>query len=54
MSLSYVRPTKEILVEIFKVGFPAFLMSILMGITGLVLNLFLAGYGNFAIASYGI
>lgn len=54
MSLNYVRPTKEILVEIFKVGFPAFLMSILMGVTGLVLNLFLAGYGNFAIASYGI
>lgn len=54
MNLSYVRLTKEILVEIFKVGFPAFLMSILMGVTGLVLNLFLAGYGNFAIASYGI
>ena len=54
MSLNYVRPTKEILVEIFKVGFPAFLMSILMGVTGLVLNLFLAGYGNFAIAGYGI
>ena len=29
-------------------------MVVLMGVTGLVLNLFLAKYGNYAIASYGI
>ena len=40
--------------EIFKIGIPAFLMVVLMGVTGLVLNLFLANYGNYAIASYGI
>ena len=33
---------------------PAFLMVVLMGVTGLVVNLFLATYGNYAIASYGI
>lgn len=33
---------------------PAFLMVVLMGVTGLVFNLFLATYGNYAIASYGI
>ena len=40
--------------EIFKIGIPAFLMVVLMGVTGLVVNLFLATYGNYAIASYGI
>lgn len=40
--------------EIFKIGIPAFLMVVLMGVHGLVLNLFLAHYGNYAIASYGI
>ncbi|SCS22327.1 MATE family efflux transporter [Staphylococcus caeli] len=54
ISIKYIKPTREILTEIVKVGIPAFLMSVLMGVTGLVLNLFLAGYGNFAIASYGI
>ena len=29
-------------------------MVVLMGVTGLVVNLFLAHYGNYAIASYGI
>ena len=29
-------------------------MVVLMGVTGLVVNLFLATYGNYAIASYGI
>ena len=42
------------MVDIFKIGIPAFLMVVLMGITGLILNLFLAKYGNEAIASYGI
>lgn len=54
ISIKYIKPSREILTEIVKVGIPAFLMSVLMGVTGLVLNLFLAGYGNFAIASYGI
>jgi len=54
ISIKYIKPTREILTEIVKVGIPAFLMSVLMGVTGLVLNLFLAGYGNSAIASYGI
>ncbi|MFO8429234.1 multidrug efflux MATE transporter MepA [Staphylococcus aureus] len=54
VNIKLAKPNKEILSEIFKIGIPAFLMSILMGFTGLVLNLFLAHYGNFAIASYGI
>lgn len=54
VNFKFAKPNKELLSEIFKIGVPAFLMSILMGFTGLVLNLFLAHYGNFAIASYGI
>ncbi|HID5032274.1 TPA: multidrug efflux MATE transporter MepA [Staphylococcus aureus] len=54
VNIKLAKPNKEKLSEIFKIGIPAFLMSILMGFTGLVLNLFLAHYGNFAIASYGI
>ncbi|MBE5661547.1 multidrug efflux MATE transporter MepA [Staphylococcus sp. SS251] len=54
VNIKFAKPNKEMLSEIFKIGIPAFLMSILMGFTGLVLNLFLAHYGNFAIASYGI
>ncbi len=53
VNIKLAKPNKEMLSEIFR-GIPAFLMSILMGFTGLVLNLFLAHYGNFAIASYGI
>lgn len=54
VNIKLAKPNKEMLSEIFKIGIPAFLMSILMGFTGLVLKLFLAHYGNFAIASYGI
>lgn len=54
LNIKFAKPTKQILTETFKIGIPAFLMSILMGFTGLVLNLFLSHYGNFAIASYGI
>ena len=54
LRLKDATPTSEMLAEIFKIGIPAFLMVVLMGVTGLVLNLFLAKYGNYAIASYGI
>ncbi|HHQ7183274.1 TPA: multidrug efflux MATE transporter MepA [Staphylococcus aureus] len=54
VNIKLAKPNKEMLSETFKIGIPAFLMSILMGFTGLVLNLFLAHYGNFVIASYGI
>ncbi|UXV53364.1 multidrug efflux MATE transporter MepA [Staphylococcus aureus] len=54
VNIKLAKPNKEMLSEIFKIGIPAFLMSILMGFTGLALNLFLAHYGNFAIANYGI
>ncbi|RIN21073.1 MATE family efflux transporter [Staphylococcus warneri] len=54
VNIKFAKPTKEMMAEIFKIGIPAFLMVVLMGVTGLVLNLFLATYGNYAIASYGI
>ncbi|MDN8848813.1 MATE family efflux transporter, partial [Staphylococcus aureus] len=54
VNIKLSKPNKEMLYEIFKIGIPAFFMSILMGFTGLVLILFLALYGNFAIASCGI
>lgn len=54
VNVKFAKPNKEMMAEIFKIGIPAFLMVVLMGVTGLVLNLFLANYGNYAIASYGI
>ena len=39
--------------EIFKIN-SCFLNGSSNGVTGLVVNLFLATYGNYAIASYGI
>lgn len=54
LNIKHVKPTKTMAQEIFKIGIPAFLMVVLMGVTGLVVNLFLARYGNYAIASYGI
>lgn len=54
LNIKHAKPTKEMVQEIFKIGIPAFLMVVLMGVTGLVVNLFLAHYGNYAIASYGI
>ncbi|AKC75449.1 MATE family multi-antimicrobial extrusion protein [Staphylococcus haemolyticus] len=53
-NVKHAKPTKAMMQEIFKIGIPAFLMVVLMGVTGLVVNLFLATYGNYAIASYGI
>ncbi|KAA1039550.1 MATE family efflux transporter [Macrococcus equipercicus] len=49
-----LKVSKEVLTEIFKIGIPAFVMSVLMGFVGLVFNLFLVNYGNEAVASYGI
>ncbi|MCJ1661506.1 MATE family efflux transporter [Staphylococcus sp. NRL 18/288] len=54
LNIKHAKPTKEMVQEIFKISIPAFLMVVLMGVTGLVVNLFLAHYGNYAIASYGI
>lgn len=54
LNIKFAKPKKDMMAEIFKIGIPAFLMVVLMGVTGLVLNLFLAHYGNYAIASYGI
>ncbi|MCE5090142.1 MATE family efflux transporter [Staphylococcus devriesei] len=54
LNIKFAKPTKALMQEVFKIGIPAFLMVVLMGVTGLVLNLFLAHYGNNAIASYGI
>ncbi|MGZ2417332.1 MATE family, multidrug efflux pump [Staphylococcus caledonicus] len=54
LNIKFAKPTKALMQEVFKIGIPAFLMVVLMGVTGLVVNLFLAHYGNYAIASYGI
>ncbi|PNZ68210.1 MATE family efflux transporter [Staphylococcus croceilyticus] len=54
LNIKHAKPSKKMVQEIFKIGIPAFLMVVLMGVTGLVVNLFLAHYGNYAIASYGI
>lgn len=54
VNIKFVKFNKEMFFEIFKIGIFVFLMSILMGFIGLVLNLFLVYYGNFVIVSYGI
>lgn len=54
LNIKFAKPTKALMQEVFKIGIPAFLMVVLMSVTGLVVNLFLAHYGNYAIASYGI
>lgn len=54
LNIKHAKPTKAMMQEIFKIGIPAFLMVVLMGVTGVVVNLFLATYGNYAIASYGV
>ncbi|WJP97876.1 MATE family efflux transporter [Macrococcus bovicus] len=54
LKFSDFKPSDTMLQEIMKIGIPAFLMSVLMGFSGLVLNMFLTSYGNSAVAAYGI
>ena len=54
VSIKWLKVTKEILSNVFKIGVPVFIMSIFMGVMSLFLNHFLIEYGDQAVAAYGI
>lgn len=45
---------KNITYEVFSIGIPASLQSIMMSVSSILLNIFLAGYGDIPLAAYGI
>ncbi|KOS68766.1 multidrug transporter MatE [Lysinibacillus contaminans] len=53
-SMKYFKIEKSVVFEVLKIGIPIAMMSALMGLTALVFNNFAAGYGDAAVASYGI
>ncbi|NUU79368.1 MATE family efflux transporter [Paenibacillus xylanilyticus] len=54
ISVKWFMVSKDILSNVFKIGVPVFIMSIFLGAMSLIVNLFLAQYGDQAIAGYGI
>ena len=54
ISAKWFKVSKDILGNVFKIGVPVFIMSIFLGAMSLVLNHFLADYGDQAVAGYGI
>lgn len=54
LSIKDFSISKELIINVLKVGIPVFLMNIFMGFTGLIFNHFLVGYGDTTVAAYGI
>ncbi|CAH1199274.1 Multidrug export protein MepA [Paenibacillus sp. JJ-223] len=54
ISAKWFKVSKDILGNVLKIGVPVFIMSIFLGAMSLVLNHFLADYGDQAVAGYGI
>lgn len=54
ISIKQFKPTQDILGNVFKIGVPVFVMSIFMGAMSLIFNRYLVGYGEQAIAGFGI
>ncbi|MNO60932.1 Multidrug export protein MepA [compost metagenome] len=54
VSFKWFKATKEILINVFKIGVPVFIMSIFLGAMSLIFNHFLVEYGDSAVAAYGI
>ncbi|MCM3782214.1 MATE family efflux transporter [Neobacillus mesonae] len=54
VSVKWFKANKVILGNVFKIGVPVFIMSLFLGTMSLVLNHFLADYGDQAIAGFGI
>ncbi|MFF2889274.1 MATE family efflux transporter [Paenibacillus sp. NPDC057967] len=54
VSFKWFKATKDILVNVFKIGVPVFVMSVFLGAMSLILNHFLIEYGDQAVAAYGI
>ncbi|MDU0201864.1 MATE family efflux transporter [Paenibacillus sp. MAH-36] len=54
VSLRWFKASKDILSNVFKIGFPVFIMSIFLGAMSLIFNRYLVEYGEQAVASFGI
>ena len=54
ISIKWFKASKDILINVFKIGVPIFIMSIFLGAMSLILNRFLIEYGDQAVAAYGI
>lgn len=54
LSLKEFHVTKPIMAEVFKIGIPGALITILMSISNIVLNNYIGMYGSNAVAAYGI
>ncbi|MCR8657397.1 MATE family efflux transporter [Paenibacillus endoradicis] len=54
ISVKWFKASKEILSNVFKIGFPVFVMSTFLGAMSLIFNHYLIDYGDQAVAAYGI
>lgn len=54
VSVEWLKVTKDILSNVFKIGVPVFVMSVFLGAMSLILNFYLVEYGEQAVAGYGI
>jgi putative efflux protein, MATE family len=54
ISIKWFKVSKDILSNVFKVGVPVFIMSVFLGAMSLIFNRYLVGYGEQAIAAFGI
>lgn len=54
VSLRWFKASKDILSNVFKIGFPVFIMSIFLGAMSLIFNRYLVEYGEQAVAAFGI
>ncbi|WP_281759686.1 MATE family efflux transporter [Alicyclobacillus hesperidum] len=54
VSLKQYKVNKRILIDVFSIGIPVFIMCIFLGAMSLILNHFLVKYGDRAVAAYGI
>ncbi len=50
----YFKPSKQILREVLKIGFPASVAQILMSFSNILLNNLAAAYGDHVISAYGV
>lgn len=54
VSLKWFKASRAIVSNVWKVGVPVFIMSVFLGAMSLIFNQFLVGYGDQAVAAYGI
>lgn len=54
ISRKYFKPSKRIVMEILKIGFPAAIAQIMMSVANILQNSLASGYGNNAVAAVGV